>query len=489
MSLQKAAVNLAYTTATGLIVFAEHGLSPTAIAYVALTAVPLALRQPYTLFYTASLVGVHTPLLARTPLSSIPMLLSLLLFDVEIRRHRKVLAWKMGYGLSLLLAAITAQTAGMLLGAYTAAPLLETTLYLLAASVYEASLHRRITVTAPKTVVTHTGEEKTITVEVDAPRNLIVLPHPRYRQRAYYTRDKLVLELKIREEKLGTYTRRIDILVSGKRKIIALVRPVLVEVTVTPRLPEAVKNIRGIAVTIQTIEDVREITEAGARAATPIRGAVYSLRQFLPGDNPRDIYYKKSVTRQMLVVKEYTRQAAARLELEERGLEQITASVLFLADLTSKTPEQLDRIGYETLKLLSVLISAGVFPRVFIAVAGDRRIGEVINLKKPGHLMRVADMVSTVRTITPRLQADHEALSRELPARLKPIVYQKYRNWIPRKALLKSARMFGHEASTVLILRHGWWRNRLYGYLANEMRRRGFYVQEIRVGWSQQPRA
>lgn len=470
----------AYIASATTIILQAYGINWQTAVYLIATAPTLFLSPPLSIFYIASLLAFHTPLIATSPLNLTPTVLLTLLLDHELRHHRKVLAWRMGYGAAVELTTLSLQAMMASLGIYPFLALLPVLTHLVSTAAYEASLQRKVTVVSPKTLTLHPREEKTVEIEVYAPRNVIVLPHPRFKHRARKREKSITLTLRIRKDKLGNHVEKVELLVSGKRKVIAVVRTVLIDVKVVPRLPEALRAIRRIALRLSEIEDVREALESGAKINAASRGAVYSLREYLPGDNPRDIQFKKSVSRQRLVVKEYSVQHRAWIDLAEKITEQPVTNIVFYADLTARTPEELDTLGYKALGIFARMIQAGIFPSALVLVEGDDVVFAAANARTPGQILRLAKEIASIKPLKMYMPPTAKAPPQpEMPPVIKHVVLQKYARWRPRLRLLKLLKRVGEAETTVLIYRPRWRRNRMYALLREELQKRGLYVQEI----------
>lgn len=74
-----------------------------------------------------------------------------------------------------------------------------------------------------------------------------------------------------------------------------------------------------------------------------VRGEYYGVREFVPGDNPRNIHWKKSLAKGELVVKEFS-----------SGLSGAggTGSIILFADLISSSVSEFDKLSYRLLTLV-----------------------------------------------------------------------------------------------------------------------------------------
>ncbi len=79
-------------------------------------------------------------------------------------------------------------------------------------------------------------------------------------------------------------------------------------------------------------------------SARSMRGEYYGVREYIPGDNPRNIHWKKSLSKNELIVKEFSGGLSGTGGL---GL------VIVFADLVSSSTSEFDRLSY---KLLSTIL-------------------------------------------------------------------------------------------------------------------------------------
>lgn len=88
---------------------------------------------------------------------------------------------------------------------------------------------------------------------------------------------------------------------------------------------------------------IREYTLTRGPSPKSLRGEYYGVREFVPGDNPRNIHWKKSLTKGELITKEFS------IGLE--GSRSLNTLIIF-ADLISSNVEEFDRISYRLITII-----------------------------------------------------------------------------------------------------------------------------------------
>lgn len=146
--------------------------------------------------------------------------------------------------------------------------------------------------------------------------------------------------------------------------------------------------------------------ESGIKKTVP--GEYHSVRHYMPGDKLKDIHWKKTVSRRILIVKEFTSGGTERIaSLTDR------CGPVVIVDLLALNLWELDNILRQFIRFLVVSSMKTPYAKITVLlVAGDTVIllqGKVIDVlyKVSGEMYR----------IMPRITYDYESFGRPLPSR------------------------------------------------------------------------
>lgn len=147
--------------------------------------------------------------------------------------------------------------------------------------------------------------------------------------------------------------------------------------------------------------------ESGARKA--VLGDYHGVRWYLPGDRLKDIHWKKTISRRILVIKEYT----------SSGVEKVASLTgrygpVIVVDLLASSLRELDNVLRQFMRFLVVSSMKTPFAKIAVfLVAGDIMV--LMQEKVVNVLNRVSEELPR---IMPRIIYDYESFGRSLPSRI-----------------------------------------------------------------------
>lgn len=160
------------------------------------------------------------------------------------------------------------------------------------------------------------------------------------------------------------------------------------------------------------------------------RGVYYGVRFYVPGDDLRDIHWKKSISRRRLVVKEYTSDYMSGGGGRGSG----AGSAFLIADLEASSPDELDRLAYD---LVSYLVYGAMYmPETKIMVYLTLPNGDVVVLRGDYKTV-LASIVYLFKKGLIRVDLDYYSQSAPLPIEdMRELVLEARGNTLLRLMLL-----------------------------------------------------
>jgi len=150
---------------------------------------------------------------------------------------------------------------------------------------------------------------------------------------------KLTIKLKLLGKYVGKGTLKLKTIIADSTGIARRTVTLTSKVTVIPQYKLALRAALILLSRLAQIQTPIPLVEHKAVTGRIRRGEYYGVRTYVPGDEISTIHWKKSVSKQTLVVKDYKREPRRTL--------------IILCDLTSTTFSELDDVVYT---LLSTLI-------------------------------------------------------------------------------------------------------------------------------------
>ncbi|MEZ0393812.1 MAG: DUF58 domain-containing protein [Desulfurococcaceae archaeon] len=375
----------------------------------------------------------------------------------------------------------------------------------LAAEVFRAALNTsRATVDmGPRVLEGYVGEDAYVVVKVSPPRGSRMLV--RLLVDGALVQEELVgapreLRARVGYDVIGSAERTIRVELLDERLLFKASRgPVTVEVRGLPTHHRILGQAEALLSRLQTRPRPVVMARAAGALATPARGsergppgplrgwqlvklpseseaglvrgargAFAGARDYAPGDEPRDIHWKKSASRQRLVVKEYS----AAGEGSGRALRPFNV----VADWIARNPEELDSLVADSLSLAML--------------AEDRRLAMYLRLPDGRELIMagtglevLSELVDVVREGVrpyasysapfPSKSADAEALASGAgPAGKLGELAKFFEEWA--EDLLEGIETLAPARAFVLV--HGGATSFKYEFLRIALRKRGYDV-------------
>lgn len=148
--------------------------------------------------------------------------------------------------------------------------------------------------------------------------------------------------------KIGKYLGELSIFIYDTKGLYIYKDHIHLSVVIKPKLTLAIERARRLISELglgpEVSEEVAMVTVYGPHRSD-VTGEFSGCREYIPGDDPKSIYNKKSVEKHKLIVKEY----------EKLGV----APTLLFIDVGVGTPEDLDEVLYNALQILMFLIING----------------------------------------------------------------------------------------------------------------------------------
>jgi|Deesub1362B_J571_1020462.scaffolds.fasta_scaffold00023_84 hypothetical protein len=332
----------------------------------------------------------------------IPVLIPIYLwFDLAIKSYfsyipSPLLQFKSLYTTSIFL--VTIIVASLFLSIFNAS-LLFTGVALALHLIYNATILRRgiirrIEIKMPGVVRGISEEESMYTIEFYNPLRHRVMIQISLETREYYRYSiepgSLYLEpdgagevaITLRPLKSGKYPVELHITLSDEYRFVMMKRDYIVELEVTPRLEVAIRAARQLIARLSIMTEV--LTGLSTSIYKVSRGGeYYGIRPYVPSDDIRSIYWKKSVEKQELVVKEY--------------IESKKSKISVLVELESPTPDEMDRQLYEFISTLISVTLEDPSAEISIAAYNSQDVYVYPSLTTYAALLRALDLIKECR--------------------------------------------------------------------------------------------
>ena len=303
--------------------------------------------------------------------------------------------------------------------------------YMAVIAFYEAYKIGRVEVRKPGTIYCNTGDLVEFSIEIYNIKGLTVkVLKSRLRTRVERREDRLIVYACEVVENVGRNYLIIPFILCGSRKFLTFKKRVRVTVEVRPLVERAVKEAVELALfSAPRLGEAGELYEAGAKVTVEQKGIPCALRPYFPGDDIRNVNYKKSVSLCKLIVNEYYKGGAEFREMMQALLaEEGYTSIVVFADLTSNDREELDRLAYRLLSIVIQLIRESLTPISLFIVVNDSVLYSARNTSARRLLV---DLVSAISKVNPTRY--HKASLEE------PFIYSDSLDMLVEYAFLKQA--------------------------------------------------
>jgi len=193
--------------------------------------------------------------------------------------------------------------------------------------------------------------------------------------------EKLTIKLKLLGKYVGRGTLKLKAIIADGMGIARRTITLTSKVTVIPQYKIALRAASILLSRLARIQPLITLTGHRAVIGRIRRGEYYGVRAYIPGDEISTIHWKKSVSKQTLIVKDYKR--------EPHG------TLIIICDLTSTTFSELDDIVYT---LLSTLIYETLRnPAQIVYVTIYDKNGVYLNIYKSSISVALLKMVKLLK--------------------------------------------------------------------------------------------